>query len=94
MRSEPKLRAFFEKLFPGKIRQVIPYLEVSELQAQVDKRLKDCISYEKAEAFTKAYPSKPRPQVTVTTKGSYALVGKKRDAMEYYQQQKSSQLTQ
>ena len=87
MRSEPKLRAFFEKLFPGKIRQVIPYLEVSELQAQVDKRLKDCISYEKAEAFTKAYPSKPRPQVTVTTKGSYALVGKKRDAMEYYQQQ-------
>jgi hypothetical protein len=86
MRSKEKLTAFFEKLFPGKIHKIICYLNVDELQTLVDKRLKDCVSYEKAVAFTKAKPLKPRPQVTVT-KGSCAMVGEKRDAIDYYLEQ-------
>ena len=86
LRSEEKLFEFFDKLFPGKVRKVIPYLKVPDLQKLVDKRLAECISFEKAVAFTKAKPDKPRPMVTVT-KSTCALTGEKRDAIDHHSQQ-------
>lgn len=86
LRSNEKLHNYFERLFPGKVRKVVMYLQLNELQKMVAKRLTECISYEKAVAFTKANPNKPRPKTTVT-KGPCPLIGEKRDAIDFHLQQ-------
>lgn len=86
LRSQDALRDFFERLFPGKIRKVVMYLELNELQNMVAKRLTECVKYEKAVAFTKANPNKPAPQTTVT-KGACPLTGEKRDAIDFHLKQ-------
>jgi len=85
LRNEEELSEYFERLFPTKVLKVVPYLKVGALHKLVDKRMKECVAYEKAVAFTEANPTKPRKQVTVTKRCS--LMGEKRDAIEYHRSQ-------
>mmetsp|Transcript_6319 Transcript_6319/g.12641 ORF Transcript_6319/g.12641 Transcript_6319/m.12641 type:complete len:748 (-) Transcript_6319:132-2375(-) len=85
LRSEEALFEYFERLFPTKVLKVIPYIQVGDLNKLVDRRMQECVAYEKAVAFSEAYPMKPRKKVTVT-KGC-SLTGEKRDAIEYHMSQ-------
>lgn len=62
-RSNAALREYFERLFPGKVKQVTVYFKFGALQKLVDERQATIEAAEKAIAFTMAKPDEPRPML-------------------------------
>mmetsp|Transcript_23160 Transcript_23160/g.38296 ORF Transcript_23160/g.38296 Transcript_23160/m.38296 type:complete len:806 (-) Transcript_23160:71-2488(-) len=60
-RSNAALREYFERLFPGKVKQVTVYFKFEALQKLVDQRQATIEAAERAIAFTMAKPDEPRP---------------------------------
>lgn len=74
------LVAYFERLFPGKVRQATVYLHADDLQDLCDERQEAIIHVEKAVAYTKANPNETAPQTTI----GGILDGETVDKIEYY----------
>lgn len=80
LRSSDTLARYFERVFPGKVRQATVYLEVSDLQKLVAERQKAFEMVEKATAYTRAQPAKHRP----LTKVGGACGGDKVDTIDHF----------
>jgi len=62
------LTAYFNRLFPNKVRHAIVYLQADALNQLVDERQLMIEEIEKAVAFEKAYPDEPTQKVNAGSK--------------------------
>lgn len=82
LRSSAALAAYFERIFPEKVRQATVYLEISELQKLVDERQVAIENVEKAEAFINAKTNKGTPQTKIG--GTGPCGGEKVDTIAHF----------
>lgn len=82
LRSSSNIRGYFERVFPGKVRQTSVCIDTSKLDSAVQERQKVIVACEKAEAQMRADPSKPTPQARIG--GKMCCGGTKVDALPYY----------
>jgi hypothetical protein len=68
LRSNAKLRAYFERLFPNQVRQTSICLYASTLDTLVAERKIAILQLEKAIAFTRSKPDKPAPVIKADAK--------------------------
>ncbi len=83
LRSNEALYEYFERLFPGKVRQVSVCMDTTDLDKLVEERQKCILAYEEADTFCNAKPNKPIPMVKTNVK-SGCCGGTKVNAIEYY----------
>jgi len=83
LRTREALFAYFERIFPTKVRQATVYLETGLLEKLCNERQIAIECVEKAVAFTRVYPYKPRPRATI---GGLCFrgVGEEVDAIEHF----------
>mmetsp|Transcript_45809 Transcript_45809/g.67615 ORF Transcript_45809/g.67615 Transcript_45809/m.67615 type:complete len:922 (-) Transcript_45809:416-3181(-) len=86
LQSNYKLRQYFNKLFPNKVRQAHVCLDTKRLDKLVGERQKFIENYEKADAKIKAKPGKSPPKVRVGA-NICCQGGTKVDAMTHYLQE-------
>ena len=86
LQSDEALAQYFERLFPGKVRDTTIFLKADTLQNLITERQIHIINLEGAIAFTKAKPDKPRPQVAPDAKMG-CIGGTKVDAIEHYEKE-------
>lgn len=82
-RSAYKLKEYFSKIFPGKVRQAAVCLNADKLDKMVVERQKNIVSLEKAVAFTHAKPEKPAPTAKKDAKMGGLCGGEKVEAIPY-----------
>jgi calcium permeable stress-gated cation channel len=68
MRSEEKLQQYFERLFPGKVQQVVACQQIDKLLKLTDELQAAKLKYEGAVAYAQAKPLKPKQTVRVSQK--------------------------
>lgn len=77
--NDKTVNKYFERLFPNQVCEVASCLQVPELEKLIKDRQQAIAKLEVTIAFTKAYPSKPRP--TVRT----GMFSSKVDAIEHHE---------
>jgi len=80
-KSGEALASHFEAIFTNQVRQANVFLEIEPLQEKIADRQAAIENVEKATAFTKAKPDKPRPQMKIN--GKLPCLGQKVDIIDH-----------
>jgi hypothetical protein len=86
LQSEEALAQYFERLFPGNVKDTTIFLKADTLQKLIAERQVNITKLEGAIAFTMAKPDKPRPQVAPDAKMG-CIGGTKVDAIKHYEKE-------